>query len=149
MFFSTKNFFSKGPPFGYFPKKFKILEIECWKTKNEPISKILNFLGKYPKGGPLEFFFFSFLFNAVFFYGISKKTIRMPFRGLTMLKKHNINHKRRFVLRIRHGELSLCGSCFEMFLQFLQFQDHTVYRISRIYCLLMKNSISNKRTATA
>ena len=27
----------------------------------------------------------------------------MPFRGLTMLKKHNINHKRRFVLRIRHG----------------------------------------------
>ena len=34
-------------------------------------------------------------------------------------------------------KLSLCGSCFEMFLQFLQFQDHTVYRISRIYCLLL------------
>ena len=30
--------------------------------------------------------FFSFLFNTVFYSGIPKETIRMPFRGLTMLK---------------------------------------------------------------
>ena len=60
--------------------------LECWKTKNEPNSKILNFLGEYPKGGPLEKKIFSFLFNTVFYYGISKETIRMPFRGLPMLK---------------------------------------------------------------
>ena len=29
---------------------------------------------------------FSFLFNTVFYSGIPKETIRMPFRGLTMLK---------------------------------------------------------------
>ena len=29
---------------------------------------------------------FSFLFNTEFYYGISKETIRMPFRGLAMLK---------------------------------------------------------------
>ena len=51
--------------------------------------------------------FFSFLFNTEFYYGISKETIRMPFRGLTMLKSPKlINHKRGFVLRIRHGVLA-------------------------------------------
>ena len=34
----------------------------------------------------MENFFFSFLFNTEFYYGISKETITMPFRGLTMLK---------------------------------------------------------------
>ena len=34
----------------------------------------------------MEKFFFSFLFNTEFYYGISKETIRMPFRGLAMLK---------------------------------------------------------------
>ena len=29
---------------------------------------------------------FSFLFDIILYYGISKETIRMPFRGLTMLK---------------------------------------------------------------
>ena len=38
------------------------------------------------RGDPWKIFFFSFLFNTEFYYGISKETIRMPFRGLTMLK---------------------------------------------------------------
>ena len=36
---------------------------------------------------------------------VDTKTSRMPFRGVTMLKKPKINHKRRFVLRICHGPL--------------------------------------------
>jgi len=39
-----------------------------------------------PKGGTLGKKKFSFLFNTVFYYGISKATIRMPFTGLQMLK---------------------------------------------------------------
>jgi len=34
----------------------------------------------------LEKKIFSFLFNTVFYYGISKETIRMPFRGLPMFR---------------------------------------------------------------
>ena len=34
---------------------------------------------------------------------VDTKTSRMPFKGVTMLKKPKINHKRGFVLRIRHG----------------------------------------------
>ena len=34
--------------------------------------------------------FFSFLFNTVFYSGIPKETIRMPFRGLTMLKSRKL-----------------------------------------------------------
>ena len=33
---------------------------------------------------------FSFLFNTVFYSGIPKETIRMPFRGLTMLKSRKL-----------------------------------------------------------
>ena len=44
------------------------------------------FYQKYPKGGPLENFFFSFLFNTEFYCGISKETMTMLFRGLTILK---------------------------------------------------------------
>ena len=66
--------------------------------------KFLKILENIQRGDPWEFFFFGFLFNTVFYTVIPNETIRMPFRGLTMLKKHNINHKRRFVLRIRHGD---------------------------------------------
>ena len=64
------------------------------KTQNKPISKISLIFGKYPKGGPLEKKFFSFLFNIIFYYGISKQTIGMPFRGLTMLKSPKLTMKR-------------------------------------------------------
>ena len=36
---------------------------------------------------------FSFLFDIIFYYGISKETIRMPFRGLTMLKSPKLTIK--------------------------------------------------------
>ena len=58
------------------------------KTQNKPISKISLIFGKYPK------VFFSFLFNIIFYYGISKQTIGMPFRGLTMLKSPKLTMKR-------------------------------------------------------
>ena len=38
----------------------------------------------------MEKFFFSFLFNTVFYSRIPKETIRMPFRGLTMLKSRKL-----------------------------------------------------------
>ena len=38
------------------------------------------------RGDPWKNFFFSFLFNTEIYYGISKETNRMPFRGLAMLK---------------------------------------------------------------
>ena len=56
------------------------------KNPKKPISKNCNIFEKYPKGGPLEKKIFSFLFNTEFYYGISKETIRMPFRVLPMLK---------------------------------------------------------------
>ena len=56
------------------------------KNPKKPIYKNCNIFEKYPKGGPFEKFFFSFLNNTEFYYGISKETIRMPFRGLAMLK---------------------------------------------------------------
>ena len=34
--------------------------------------------------------FFSFLFNTVFYCRIPKETIRIPFRGLTMLKSRKL-----------------------------------------------------------
>ena len=64
--------------------------LECWKPQNEPISKSSKNFGKYAKGGPLEKKIFSFLFNTVFYSGIPKETIRMPFRGLTMLKSRKL-----------------------------------------------------------
>ena len=61
--------------------------LECWKTQNKPIFKNFNIFEKYPKGGdPLKKFFWGFLFNTVLYNGILKDIIRMPFRGLTMLK---------------------------------------------------------------
>ena len=36
---------------------------------------------------------FSFLFDIILYYGISKETIRMPFRGLTMLKSPKLTIK--------------------------------------------------------
>ena len=62
------------------------LGLRMLKNPKKPFSKNYNIFEKYPKGGPLEKNFFSFLFNTVFYYGISKATIRMPFRGLQMLK---------------------------------------------------------------
>ena len=38
----------------------------------------------------MEIFFFSFSFNTVFYSRIPKETIRMQFRGLTMLKSHKL-----------------------------------------------------------
>ena len=62
------------------------------KTQNKPISKISLIFGKYPKAlGKKNF---SFLFNIIFYYGISKQTIGMPFRGLTMLKSPKLTMKR-------------------------------------------------------
>ena len=37
--------------------------------------------------------FFSFLFDIILYYGISKETIRKPFRGLTMLKSPKLTIK--------------------------------------------------------
>ena len=48
--------------------------------------KVLKFLENMQRGDPWKKNFFSFLFNTVFYSGIPKETIRMPFRGLTMLK---------------------------------------------------------------
>ena len=48
---------------------------------------------KISKGGTLGKFFFSFLFDIILYYGISKETIRMPFRGLTMLKSPKLTIK--------------------------------------------------------
>ena len=75
------------------PLEFLLRVLECWKPQNEPISKISKNFGKYPKGGPLEKRFFSFLFNIIFNYGISNETIRMPFRGLTILKSPKLTIK--------------------------------------------------------
>ena len=60
--------------------------LECWKTQNEPLQKKIEIFDKYPKGGPLEKKIFSFLFNTEFYCGISKETMTMLFRGLTILK---------------------------------------------------------------
>ena len=60
--------------------------LECWKKPKKTISKNCNIFEKYPKGGPLEKNFFSFLFNTEFYCGISKETMTMLFRGLTILK---------------------------------------------------------------
>ena len=60
------------------------------KKPKKPIFKNCNIFEKYPKGGPLEKKIFSFLFNTVFYSGIPKETIRMPFRGLTMLKSRKL-----------------------------------------------------------
>ena len=62
------------------------LGLRMLKNPKKPISKNYNIFEKYPKGGPFEKKFFSFLNNTEFYYGISKETIRMPFRGLAMLK---------------------------------------------------------------
>ena len=52
-----------------------------------------EFFGKISKGGTLGKKIFSFLFDIIFYYGISKETIRMPFRGLTMLKSPKLTIK--------------------------------------------------------
>ena len=75
------------------PLEFLLRVLECWKPQNEPISKISKNFGKYPKGGPLEKKFFSFLFNTVFYSVIPNETIRMPFRGLTMTKSRKLTKK--------------------------------------------------------
>ena len=61
------------------------LGLRMLKNPKKPISKNCNIFEKYPKGGPLEKKF-SFLSITEFYYGILKETIRMPFRGLAMLK---------------------------------------------------------------
>ena len=62
------------------------LGLRMLKNPKKPISKNYNIFEKYPKGGPLEKIFFSFLFNTEFYCGISKETMTMLFRGLTILK---------------------------------------------------------------
>ena len=47
---------------------------------------MLIFLKNIQRGDPLKKYFWGFLFNTVFYHRILKDTIRMPFRGLTMLK---------------------------------------------------------------
>ena len=59
----------------------RMLKNPKWAT-----SKKFEIFDKYPKGGPLEIIFFSFLFNTEFYCGISKETMTMLFRGLTILK---------------------------------------------------------------
>ena len=48
--------------------------------------KVLKFLENMQRGDPWKNKILSFLLNTEFYYGISKETIRMPFRGLAMLK---------------------------------------------------------------
>ena len=62
------------------------LGLKMLKNPKKPISKNYNIFEKYPKGGPLEKFFFSFLFNALFYSVRSEETIGMLFWGLIMLK---------------------------------------------------------------
>ena len=52
--------------------------------------KVLKFLENMQRGDPWKKKIFSFLFNTVFYSGIPKETIRMPFRGLTMLKSRKL-----------------------------------------------------------
>ena len=75
------------------PLEFLLRVLECWKPQNEPISKISKNFGKYPKGGPLEKNFFSFLFITVFYSLIPNETIRMPFRVFTMTKSRKLTKK--------------------------------------------------------
>ena len=60
--------------------------LECWKTQKSQFPKIIIFLKNIQRGDPWKNKILSFLFNTEFYYGISKETIRMPFRGLAMLK---------------------------------------------------------------
>ena len=52
------------------------------KSQIEPISKKFNIFEKYPLKTKLVFF----LKHSILYKGILKETIRMPFRGLAMLK---------------------------------------------------------------
>ena len=60
--------------------------LECWKSQKSQFPKIIIFLKNIQRGDPWKNKILSFLFNTEFYYGISKETIRMPFRGLAMLK---------------------------------------------------------------
>ena len=85
------------------------LGLRMLKNPKKPIYKNCNIFEKYPKGGPFEKKIFSFLNNTEFYYGISKETIRMPFRGLAMLKstklitKGGLCYGFAMVLWDRHG----------------------------------------------
>ena len=63
---------------------FKLL-VSFLGSKTKILQPLLYFSENIQRGDPWKKKF-SFLFNTVFYYGISKETIRMPFRGLTMLK---------------------------------------------------------------
>ena len=54
--------------------------------------KLLKILENIQRGDPWKKKI-SFLFDIIFYYGISKETIRMPFRGLTMLKSPKLTIK--------------------------------------------------------
>ena len=54
--------------------------------KKSQCPKIVIFLKNIQRGDPWKKKNFSFLFNTLVYCGISMETIRMPFRGLTMLK---------------------------------------------------------------
>ena len=59
-----------------------------WGLKMLKNSKFANFqiFKKMMENILWNLFFFSFPFNTAFYSGISKETIRVPFRGLTLLK---------------------------------------------------------------
>ena len=76
----------------HFVQKFKSVNTDMRSHKKFRAKKT-NFRGafglfsqKYPKGGPLENFFFSFLLNPLFYSERSWETIEMPFGGLRLLK---------------------------------------------------------------
>ena len=75
------------------PLEFLLRVLECWKPQNEPISKISKKFWKISKGGTLGIFFFSFIFNTLFYSVIPNETIRMSFRGLTMTKSSKLTKK--------------------------------------------------------
>ena len=81
--------------------------------RGDPWNIFENFQ-KYAKGGPLEKKIFCFLFNTVFYSGIPKETIRMPFRGLTMLKSRKLVIKgglcyRFAMVRVKENGVHIIG----------------------------------------
>ena len=55
--------------------------------------------------------FFSFLFNTVFYSRIPKETIKMPFRGLTMLKSRKLVIKGGLCYRFAMVQITQARYC--------------------------------------
>ena len=102
--------------------------LECWKTQKSQFPKIIIFLKNIQRGDPWKNKILSFLFNTEFYYGISKETIRMPFRGLAMLKSTKL---------ITKG--GLCYG-FAMVAGILLLWLFSVYRLYRVWAVKLNFS---------